>query len=157
MGYAPRLHPYHTGERVCGSPSDSAVRIHQPTRFSKEDFRKFRRADAHATKESRVIASVIPIIEGDPGDPRCVASDVPFTNLDHLTDGSLICAKPDHYYGARPDQLHPKVREDLSNVVVPSTQDDLRHRATSLRLGRVVIGSSSASVVRRDLGLPRSP
>ncbi|KAH7115644.1 hypothetical protein EDB81DRAFT_668902 [Dactylonectria macrodidyma] len=96
-----------------------------PSRFSKEDFRKFKRADAHATKESRVTASVIPIIEGDPGDTKCVASDVPFTNLDHLTDGSLVCAKPDLYYGARPEQLHRKVREELSNLIVPSTQDDL--------------------------------
>ncbi|KAK7421021.1 hypothetical protein QQZ08_010142 [Neonectria magnoliae] len=96
-----------------------------PSRFSKDEFRKFKRADAHATKESRVTASVIPIIEGDPGDTRCVASDVPFANLDHLTDGSLVCAKPDLYYGARPEQLHPKVRAELSNLVVPSTQDDL--------------------------------
>lgn len=96
-----------------------------PRRFSKDDFKKFKRADAHATKESRVIASVIPIIEGDTGDLRCVASDIPFTNLDHLTDGSLVCAKPDLYYGARPEQLSKQLRETLGNLIVPSTQDDL--------------------------------
>ncbi|KAJ4182637.1 hypothetical protein NW767_013782 [Fusarium falciforme] len=67
----------------------------------------------------------MPIIEGDPGDTRCIASDVPFTNLEHLTDGSLVCAKPDLYYGARPEQLHPKLRQELNNFVVPSTQGDL--------------------------------
>ncbi|KAH7322557.1 hypothetical protein B0I35DRAFT_183574 [Stachybotrys elegans] len=96
-----------------------------PSRFTKEDFKKFERADAHATKESRVIATVIPIIEGDVGDPRCIASDVAFSNLEHLTDGSLVSAKPDIYYGARPEQLKKEVREALSNFIVPSTQDDL--------------------------------
>jgi hypothetical protein len=96
-----------------------------PSRFSKDDFRKFKRVDAHATKESRVSASVIPIIEGDPGDTRCIASDIPFTNLDHLTDGSLVYAQPDLYYGARPEQLHPRVRQELSHLIAQSTQSDL--------------------------------
>ncbi|KAH7111464.1 hypothetical protein B0J13DRAFT_600453 [Dactylonectria estremocensis] len=73
----------------------------------------------------RVTASEMPIIEGDPGDTKCVASDVPFTNLDYLTGGSRVCAKPDLYYGARPEQLHEDVRQALSNLIVPSTQDDL--------------------------------
>ncbi|KID93794.1 hypothetical protein MAJ_10229, partial [Metarhizium majus ARSEF 297] len=96
-----------------------------PSRFSKDDFKRFKRADDHATKESRVTASVIPIIEGDPGDTRCIASDISFTNLHHLTDGSLVCAKPDLYHGARPEQLHKEVRRALDNHIVPSTQDDL--------------------------------
>ncbi|KAL2754161.1 hypothetical protein ACRALDRAFT_2081957, partial [Sodiomyces alcalophilus JCM 7366] len=95
-----------------------------PSRFTKEDFRKFKRADTHATKASRVMASVIPVIEGDSGDARCVASDVAFDNLDHLTDGSLVYAKPGLYAGAPPGQLHPKVREVLGNLVIPSTQDE---------------------------------
>ncbi|KAF5019175.1 hypothetical protein F66182_8825 [Fusarium sp. NRRL 66182] len=96
-----------------------------PSRFSKDDFKKFRRADDHATKESRVMASVIPVIEGDPGDTKCIASDISFTNLDHLTDGSLVSAKPDLCYGARPEQLHKEVRRALNNHIIPSTQDDL--------------------------------
>lgn len=66
-----------------------------------------------------------PLIEGDSGDPRAIASDVAFTNLDHLTDGSLVCAKPDLYYGTRPEQLKKEVREAFSNFIIPSTQDDL--------------------------------
>ncbi|EXL39773.1 hypothetical protein FOCG_17625 [Fusarium oxysporum f. sp. radicis-lycopersici 26381] len=96
-----------------------------PSRFSKDDIKRFKRANNHATKESRVTASIIPIIEGDPGDTRCIASDIPFTNLDHLTDGSLVCAKPDLYHGTRPEQLHKEVRRALDNHIVPSTQDDL--------------------------------
>src|SRR5690348_427304 len=36
-----------------------------PSRFLDEDFRKFKRADAHAFKEKQVTTSVIPIIEGN--------------------------------------------------------------------------------------------
>ncbi|KAG4279580.1 hypothetical protein FPRO04_13584 [Fusarium proliferatum] len=75
--------------------------------------------------ESRVTASVIPIIEGDSGDTKCIASDISFTNIDHLTDESFVCAKPDLYYGAQPEQLHKEVRRVLDNYIVPSTQDDL--------------------------------
>ncbi|KAJ4243337.1 hypothetical protein NW762_014823 [Fusarium torreyae] len=96
-----------------------------PSRFSKDDFKRFKRADDYATKESRVTATIIPIIEGDPGDTKCLASDISFTNLDHLTDGSLVCAKPDLYHGARPEQLRKEIRQALDNHIVPSTQDDL--------------------------------
>ena len=95
-----------------------------PSRFSNDDFRKFKRADRHAAKERQVTSSVIPLIEGDVGDPKCAAGELPFTNLDHLT-GSLVPGNPDLYYGARPEQLHRHVREELGGQVVPSTQHDL--------------------------------
>lgn len=96
-----------------------------PSRFSHEDFRKFKRADAHTRKESDVTASVIPIIEGDIGDSRCTAGQVPFTNLDHLTDGTLVPGNPDKYYSARPEQLQRSIRTELDGQIVPSTQHDL--------------------------------
>ncbi len=73
-----------------------------PSLFSDEYFRTFKRADTYAAKEKQVTASVIPIIQGDIGDSKCVAGEIPFTNLDHLTDGSLVPGNPDLYYGARP-------------------------------------------------------
>ena len=96
-----------------------------PSRFTDDDFRRFKRADTHAVKESLVVSRVIPAIEGDIGDSRCAASEVPFTNLDHLTDGTLVPAKPDLYYGARPEQLNRQVRRDLDGSIVPSSQHDL--------------------------------
>jgi hypothetical protein len=36
--------------------------------------------------------SVIPIIEGKVADGMCVAGDIPFNNLDHLTDDTLLPA-----------------------------------------------------------------
>ncbi|KAK3321448.1 hypothetical protein B0T19DRAFT_445206 [Cercophora scortea] len=96
-----------------------------PTRCPNEHFRKFKRADTHAAKERQVTASVIPLIIGDVGDSKCVAGEIPFTNLDDLTDDSLVPGNPDLYYGARPEQLDRKVRAELEGCIVPSTQQDL--------------------------------
>jgi hypothetical protein len=96
-----------------------------PSKFNHDDFRKFKRADKYASKDNPVTRSVIPIIEGDIGDPQCVGADYPFGNLVHLTDGSLACAKPNLFYGARPERLDRKIRNELSDKIIPSTQDDL--------------------------------
>jgi len=96
-----------------------------PSRFADREFREFRRADAHAAKEKQVSESVIPIIEGKTGDRKCRSGGIPFTNLDPLTDGTLKPGNPDVYYGARPEQLSRKVRDELGGEIIPSTQHDL--------------------------------
>jgi hypothetical protein len=96
-----------------------------PSKFSEEAHEKFTRVDAHAFKEKQVTTSVIPIIEGEIRDAKCVSGGIPFTNLDHLTDGTLVPGNPDLYYGARPEQLDRRVRDELSGHIIPSTQDDL--------------------------------
>ncbi|EGE82335.2 hypothetical protein BDDG_05279 [Blastomyces dermatitidis ATCC 18188] len=96
-----------------------------PSNFSDEHFRKFKRADTHASKEQPVTTSVIPIIEGDIDDPKCAGGGYSLGNLAPLTDGTLAQAKPDHFYGARPEQLNRQIRNELCNYIIPSTQDDL--------------------------------
>ncbi|EFY91610.1 hypothetical protein MAC_02200 [Metarhizium acridum CQMa 102] len=96
-----------------------------PSKFSDEDIRKFERVDAQAHKEREVTANVLPIIEGDVGDKKCIAGQLPFTNLEHVTDETLVPGNPDIYYGARPEQLHRTIRQELSNYIIPSTQHDL--------------------------------
>lgn len=96
-----------------------------PTAFSMDDFRKFKQTDTRVPKEVDVIASVIPVIDGDGGSPGCLGRDYLFNNLAPLTDGSLVIPKPDHFYGARPEQLDLKVRDELSTSIIPSKQDDL--------------------------------
>ncbi|RWA10175.1 hypothetical protein EKO27_g4938 [Xylaria grammica] len=93
--------------------------------LSREDFQKFKQADADAFKETQVVSTVIPIIEGEVGDGKSVAGQVPFTNLEHLTDGFLVPGNPDRYYGARPEQLDRQVRTQLGGHIVPSTQHNL--------------------------------
>jgi hypothetical protein len=96
-----------------------------PSEFSDGDFRNFKRADAHAPKEKLVSESVIPIIEGKTGNARCISGGIPFTNLNHLTDGTLVAGNPDRYYGAPPEQLDRRVRNELAGDIIPSTQHDL--------------------------------
>ncbi|ERF69373.1 hypothetical protein EPUS_08645 [Endocarpon pusillum Z07020] len=96
-----------------------------PSQFSNEKFKEFKRADAHVSKENKATKTVIPIIEGKIKDGKCVEGDVLFTNLTPLTNDMLTAAKPDLYYGARPEQLNRRVRDELSGHIIPSTQDDL--------------------------------
>ncbi|KAF2105227.1 hypothetical protein BDV96DRAFT_509744 [Lophiotrema nucula] len=96
-----------------------------PSQFSNEEFRKFRRADADAPKEKQVSELVIPIIEGKIGDAKSRSGGIPFTNLVSLTGGTIKPGNPDIYYGARPEQLTRKVRDELSSHIIPSTQHDL--------------------------------
>ncbi|TWU71291.1 hypothetical protein ED733_001670 [Metarhizium rileyi] len=96
-----------------------------PSKFSNEDFSRFKRADAQAHKEREVTTNIIPILKGDAQGNTCLAGELPFTNLEHLTDGTLVPGNPDLYYGARPEQLHRTIRQELNNYLVPSTQHDL--------------------------------
>ncbi|KAF3484297.1 uncharacterized protein GIQ15_03621 [Arthroderma uncinatum] len=96
-----------------------------PSKFSEREFEKFERADTNASKEKPVATSVMPTIDGDIGDPKCVGGDYPFGNLAPLTDGTLAKAKPDHFFGARPEQLDPEIRDKLSEFILPSTQSSL--------------------------------
>ncbi|EDN02276.1 predicted protein [Histoplasma mississippiense (nom. inval.)] len=96
-----------------------------PSKFSEKRFEDFREADAYASKEKPVTVSVVPILDGDISDLKCVGGDYPFGNLAPLTDGTLASARPDHFYGSRPEQLNRQIRNELSSQIVPSTQDDL--------------------------------
>ena len=96
-----------------------------PSKFSEEAYEKFVQADAGAFKDKQVTTSVIPIIEGEVRDAKCVSGGILFNNLDHLTDGTLAPGDPDLYYGARPEQLDRRVRDELNGHIIPSTQDDL--------------------------------
>lgn len=59
-----------------------------PSRFSNDDYRRFRRTAAHAYKENQVMADVMPIIYGKQTGHS--AGAIPFTNLEPLTDGTIV-------------------------------------------------------------------
>lgn len=145
-GVYPNLYEYPNG--LIPSPPDNRDEIHRrlttsraslsPSQFPDEKFKKFARADAHAAKERQVTTSVIPFIEGEIKDPRCVSGGVPFNNLDRLPrsklalgdvsldkKNALVPGNPDLYYGARPEQLDARIRTKLSGHIIPSTQDSL--------------------------------
>ncbi|EAA35960.2 hypothetical protein GE21DRAFT_33 [Neurospora crassa] len=93
-----------------------------PSRSLHTEFEEFELAHACATNERMVTEHVIPKIQGKIGDIRCMGMEVPFNNLDHLTDGSIADAKPDYYYGALLEQLDERVRTELAGSIIPSTQ-----------------------------------
>lgn len=93
--------------------------------FSPKDFQDLQLANVNATRESHIMKTIIPVIEGDSGDTKCDAGDILFNNFDHLTDGTLVPAKPDYYHGARPEQIDRLLRDKLSGAIIPSTQGDL--------------------------------
>lgn len=92
-----------------------------PSVFPDERYREFRRADAQVSSENRATHKVIPMIQGTVRDGRCVAGDVPFNNMANLMSGKLHSAKPDVYYGTRPERLSSGVRAKLSQYVEPSS------------------------------------
>lgn len=92
-----------------------------PSQFSDGKFKKFKRTNANAAKEKQVSELVIPIIEGTIGNAKCRSGGIPFTNLSPLTDGTLKPGNPDVYYGARPEQLGRKIRNELGGHIIPST------------------------------------
>ena len=96
-----------------------------PSQFSEEKFRDFRRADAAVVNEGDAMRKIVPFIQGTKWDERRVQRNVVFGNLAPLTDGTLKNAKPDLYYGGRPEQLQRDIRQDLREFVVPSTADNL--------------------------------
>ncbi|EGE01506.1 hypothetical protein TEQG_00556 [Trichophyton equinum CBS 127.97] len=85
--------------------------------FSEDDFEEF--------VGETIGRFAVSIIEGNVEDIMSMGEDYLFSNLAPLTDGTLVNAKPDHFFGARPEQLEPQIRKDSSSYIVPSTQDSL--------------------------------
>ncbi|KKZ62313.1 hypothetical protein EMCG_03285 [[Emmonsia] crescens] len=90
-----------------------------PSRFSEMGFRKFKRVNAQALGEKKVMSSVFPTIRGNADIPY--EEDKLFGNLAPFADG-IVDAKPDFYDGAHTGQLDHRVRNELSSYIIPSTQ-----------------------------------
>lgn len=120
-----------------------------PSCFTSEDFQKFRKAAINATKEDYILSEVFPFIEGNKSDSKCIARNLAFVNLEPLTDGSLVAAKPDICYGARPEQLDRVVRKELGGHVIPSPRHEMP--VASNMFLEVKGPHGSAAVARRQI------
>ncbi|KAI9667887.1 MAG: hypothetical protein M1821_000706 [Bathelium mastoideum] len=90
---------------------------------SDEDFKIFQRAAKSAGKGHGVrlvSAYVYGMIDEYP--PKSTA--VPFNNMASLTDGTNPPWNPYSYNSAQPEQLDPKVREQLSSFIVPTKRPE---------------------------------
>ncbi|KAH8755666.1 hypothetical protein F5883DRAFT_686474 [Diaporthe sp. PMI_573] len=87
-------------------------------------FEDFQDASEEAKDEAEVMADVIPIISGTRKSNYPCARNTMFGHLKPLTDGTLAAAMPDIYYGTVPEQLDHPIRDDLGELIVPSTTLD---------------------------------
>jgi hypothetical protein len=90
-----------------------------PSRFSDGAFETFQQTNEDALSEGKVMRTAFPIIAGKANIPN--EGDLVFTNLEPLTNGTLVDTKPDCYDGARPEQIDKRVRDELASVIMPST------------------------------------
>ncbi len=73
------------------------------SQFSEKAFRSFKQKNSRALNEDAVMGDVFPLIQGDSQIPS--AKNLVFENLESLTHGNFVDAKPDFYDGARPAQI----------------------------------------------------
>lgn len=95
-----------------------------PSRFSDGAFEMFYETSDRTKDEDDVLADVIPTIAGTREANYPFARNALFSNLDPLTDGTIVTPKPDIYYGAAPEQLDVTIRNELGRYIVPSTAAD---------------------------------
>ncbi|KIW77317.1 hypothetical protein Z517_09763 [Fonsecaea pedrosoi CBS 271.37] len=95
-----------------------------PDVFTDQHFLKFQEEDADATKENQVEAVFKQYVRTDDRHRTC-SGRLNLKNLKPLSWELAIPASPDLYYGTIPNQLHARVRHELSREIVPTTQEDL--------------------------------
>ncbi|KAL3446779.1 hypothetical protein BJX65DRAFT_278583 [Aspergillus insuetus] len=89
-------------------------------------FDEFEEADDRVCCEQEVMESIMPLIEGpDKSANREHAGGLLYGNLAPLANAKLCKANPYRYYGSHPDKLDKKVRERLSDKIVPSRRKHL--------------------------------
>ncbi|KAH7149073.1 hypothetical protein B0J13DRAFT_674301 [Dactylonectria estremocensis] len=93
--------------------------------LSFEEYHELVDTITNISNERNVMNSVLTLLEGEARDNKFTAGGVQFRNLNHLTDGSLVAGSPDQYHGARPEQLHRTIRQNLDNSIIPSTHKNL--------------------------------
>ncbi|VUC33766.1 unnamed protein product [Clonostachys rosea] len=83
------------------------------------EFERFENDAVHATSEASVMMDVLaPLMTC-----REIKNmkNIPFLNLDSMTDGELYVPQPDFCDGAWPETVDDKVRDELERVIVPSS------------------------------------
>ncbi|KAI9036253.1 uncharacterized protein KD926_002162 [Aspergillus affinis] len=122
---------YPDGTEVC-EPENIAeiqrrLRARRPSLALSEDslrkeYKEFKRLNNRTSDERLVIKKILPILDGSQQSSFHDGGNHPFTNLAPLTNGTLANAKPDIYHGALHHQLHSRVREQLSDQIIPTRQ-----------------------------------
>ncbi|KAK4181971.1 hypothetical protein QBC35DRAFT_510807, partial [Podospora australis] len=111
----PTLKPDNLGEhRQVFSTSRPSL---SPSHFTESKFENFQRKNK-TSSEGTVMCNVIPIIAGDSNILN--ERNLPFTNIESMTEGATVKAVPDFFDGARPGDVDKAVRNDLSQLIIPT-------------------------------------
>lgn len=84
-----------------------------------KDFEIFLQRHWEAKNEAEVVASVIAMIMGEQEDSSPLAMNQRFGKLKTLTNDIIPSAKPDFAFGALRDDLHPDIRNELDQFIIP--------------------------------------
>lgn len=88
-----------------------------PSQFPEKAFRHFKQKYSRALDENDMMRDVFPAIEGNTSIPS--GKNKFFNNLEPLTRYNLVHAKPDSYDGARPNQIHQRIRDEIGSYIIP--------------------------------------
>ncbi|KAK2590379.1 hypothetical protein QQS21_011942 [Conoideocrella luteorostrata] len=92
-----------------------------PSRFPPSSFQQFSSANDRVISEGKVMSRIFPTMRGDANIPN--EGDLPFTNLDSITHGDTVNAKPDFFDGTYPSHVSKTVQQDLYNTIIPTSHD----------------------------------
>lgn len=88
------------------------------------EFAAIQEAIREAVSEEDIFSGVLnPIIDGS---GMKLQRNAPFNKLAPLTNGDTKAYKPDAYDGCRPEDIDPRVLEDLGDYIVPSANKSAR-------------------------------
>lgn len=91
-----------------------------PSRFSDKAFRNFGRANAQTLHKDDIIASVIPVIQGNDLIPS--ARNISFRNMQPFADNKICYTKFDFYNGVCLEEIYQHIYIELDLYLIPSIQ-----------------------------------
>ncbi|KAH8906449.1 hypothetical protein BR93DRAFT_969641 [Coniochaeta sp. PMI_546] len=139
------------------SKPGNTVDLHQPrpslspSKFSDGAFEHFQDEHDHLGSEGDVMRKIIPVISGSTDIAN--SGDVLFNNMESVTDGATVDAKPDFYDGAYLSDIDAAVTEDLNSLIIPSDTNATRRPAAPNFFLEAKAPWGGADVAKRQAGL----
>ncbi|KGQ07756.1 hypothetical protein BBAD15_g6917 [Beauveria bassiana D1-5] len=90
-----------------------------PSQFSVSAFKSFRMANSRVISEGKVMADILPTIRGNSEIPN--EGNLPFGNLESITNGTTVDAVPDWYDGSYPRDINRTIRQELCKTIIPTS------------------------------------
>ena len=120
-----------------------------PSKFPDDAFVRFQDEHDNLGSEADVMRKIIPVISGAADIPN--SGDALFNNLQSITNGDTVDAKPDFYDGTRFSDIDKKVRDELNHLIIP-TKSTQRPAAPNFFL-EAKAPEGGAGTAKRQAGL----